>query len=266
MPYADLLYSVEDHVCRITLNKPEKLNALSWSTWAELEEAFRDADSDDDVRCVVLGGMGRAFCSGSDLTNRTPAEEWHPRPYEGRKLKYRTRFLGTEDIYNCTKPTIAAVQGVSSGAGFSLALACDIRIVREDARFSAIFTKRGIVADTGSTWYLPRLVGPERALEIFYTGRFVGAEEAVRIGLALEMASTENFEARVTELANAIAHGPSLAMEMDKRLVREAFTRDLASQIELEQFLQQSVTSGSDDQREGGMSFLEKREPQFKGR
>lgn len=266
MAFTDILYTVDDNVCRITLNKPEKLNALSWSTWAELEEAFATADADDEVRCIVLGGNGRAFSSGSDLTNRTPAEEWHPRPYSGRKLRYRTRFRGTEDIYNCTKPTIAAVQGISSGAGFSLALACDIRVLREDARFSAIFTKRGIVADTGSTWYLPRLVGPERALEIFYTGRWVHAEEAVRIGLALEMVATDGFEARVNELASAIAHGPSLATETDKRLVREAFDNDLKTHIELEQFLQQSITSGSEDQREGGMSFVEKREPQFKGR
>ncbi len=265
MALEDLLYSVDDNICRITLNKPEKLNAMTWSSWAELETCIDTAEADDDVRAIVITGLGRGFCAGTDLTDRRDPSTWSPRPHSGRKANYRSRFLGTAQVYHCTKPTIAAVNGVAVGAGFSLALACDIRIAREDARFSAIFAKRGIVADTGSTWFLPRLIGPERALEMLYTGRIVGAEEAVRIGLAMEMVSRDGFEARVTELATAIAHGPSLAVELDKQLVRDAFTRGLDEQIQMEQYLQ-GITTNSEDSAEGRMSFLEKREPQFKGR
>lgn len=264
MSFTDILYAVEDNVCRITINKPEKMNAATWSTWAEIESAIDLAERDDDVRCVVISGAGRSFCAGTDLTDRSGEANWSPRPLSGRKAKYKTRFLGPASVYHCTKPTIAAVNGAAVGAGFSLALAADIRIAREDARFAAIFTKRGISADTGTTWFLPRLVGSERALEMLYTGRIVGGEEAVKIGLASEMASKENFDARVSELALAIAHGPSLALELDKRLIRGAFDRDLDSQVEMEQYLQ-GITSGTEDSKEGRMSFLEKREPQFKG-
>lgn len=264
MSFEDILYSVEDNICRITLNKPEKMNAATWSTWAEIESAIALAEADDEARAIVITGAGRGFCAGTDLTDRRSEETWSPRPLQGRKLKYRTRFLGPAAVYHCTKPVIAAVNGAAVGAGFSLALAADIRIAREDARFAAIFTKRGISADTGTTWFLPRLVGPERALEMLYTGRIVGAEEAVRIGLASEMVSREDFEARVNQLAHQIAHGPSLALEIDKRLIREAFDHGLDEQVELEQFLQ-GITQGTEDAKEGRMSFLEKREPEFKG-
>lgn len=265
MTFEDILYTVEDNICRITLNKPEKMNAATWSTWAEIETAIQLAENDDEVRAIVITGTGRGFCAGTDLTDRRSEDTWSSRPLEGRKEKYKTRFLGPAAVYHCTKPVIAAVNGAAVGAGFSLALAADIRVCREDARFAAIFTKRGISADTGTTWFLPRLVGPERALEMLYTGRIVGAEEAVRIGLASEMVSREGFEARVNELANAVAQGPSLALEIDKRLIRETFDHDLDSHVELEQFLQ-GITTGTEDSMEGRMSFLEKREPQFKGR
>jgi len=265
MELRDILYSVDDGIARITLNKPDKLNALSWGTWAEIETTIATADADDAVKCVVITGEGRGFSAGTDLTGQGTEDEWSPRPHAGRPGRLRSRYLGTADVYNCTKPTIAAVNGVAVGAGFSLALACDIRIASENARFSAIFVKRAIVADTGSTWFLPRIVGPAKAMEMLYTGKMVGAQEALAIGLVNEVVPPDQLAERVTALATEIARGPSLAIELDKRLVREAASRSLEEQIELEQFLQ-GYTSTSEDAREGRQSFLEKREPVFKGR
>ena len=265
MDFEDIRYELVDNVARITLNRPEKMNALTWGSWAELEQAIALADNDDDVRCVLITGEGRGFSAGTDLTVTTTEDQWPKRPHVGRGGKVRSRYLGTSDVYNCSKPTIAAVNGASVGAGFSLALACDIRIASAAARFSAIFVKRAIVADTGCTWFLPRIVGQSRALEMLYTGRMVGADEALRMGLVNEVVPADQLMPRALALASDIAHGPSLAVELDKRLVQEAMDRDLESHTELEQFLQ-GYTHGTEDAKEGRMSFLEKREPVFRGR
>ncbi|MBK6561697.1 enoyl-CoA hydratase-related protein [Candidatus Amarobacter glycogenicus] len=265
MHYNDISYSLDHGIARITLNKPEKMNALSWGSWAELENAIAAADADDSVKVVLLTGAGRGFCAGTDLTTGTRESDWPDRPLGGRPGMMRSRYLGTANLYHCRKPTIAAVNGASVGAGFSLAMACDIRIASEAARFSAIFVKRAIVADTGCTWFLPRLVGVENALKLMYTGRIIDAAEALRIGLVSEVVPAEELASRATALAREIADGPSLAIELMKRLTHEGLTRGLDEQIEMEQFLQ-GITQSSEDAREGRLSFLEKREPVFKGR
>jgi len=265
MEFTDIRYEVADNIARLTLNKPDRLNALSWSTWAEIETAIEAANTDDAVKVVIITGEGRGFSAGTDLTDTRDPADWHPRPFQGREAKYRSRYLGTATVYNCTKPTIAAVNGVAVGAGFSLTMACDIRIASESARFSAIFVKRAIVADTGCTWFLPRLVGIERALEMMYTGRMVGAEEALRIGLVSEVVPADQLLERATALATDIARGPSLAVELNKRLTQQSFSRTLEEQIELEEYLQ-AITRDSEDAKEGRASFLEKRDPVFKGR
>ncbi|HNM77962.1 MAG TPA: enoyl-CoA hydratase-related protein [Tepidiformaceae bacterium] len=265
MHFNDILYSLDHGVARITLNKPEKLNALSWGSWAEIEHAITAADDDDDVKAVLITGAGRGFCAGTDLTTGTRESDWPDRPLAGRPGLMRSRYLGTAQVYHCRKPTIAAVNGASVGAGFSLAMACDIRIASEAARFSAIFVKRAIVADTGCTWFLPRLVGVENALKLMYTGRIIDAAEALRIGLVSEVVPADELDARASELAYEIASGPSVAIELMKRLTQEGMSRGLDEQIELEQFLQ-GYTHATEDAAEGRQSFLEKREPVFKGR
>ena len=265
MAYQDILYEVEDGIARLTLNKPEKLNAMSWSTWAEIESAIHAADNDDAAKVLVLTGAGRGFSAGTDLTSDLPEEDWSPRPFVGREDQMRSRYLGPAQLYRCSKPTIAAVNGVAVGAGLSLALAADIRIASEAARFSAIFVKRAIVADTGSTWFLPRLVGMENALKMLYTGRIVPAAEALEMGLVSEVVPADDLAARVTELATEIASGPSVAIELMKRLAHEAFDKSLEVQIEHEEYLQ-GITHRTEDVEEGRRSFLEKREPVFKGR
>ncbi len=264
MDFRDVTFEVRDNTAWITLNRPEKLNAATWSTWAEIETAIDLAEADDDIRCIVLTGAGRGFCAGTDLT-ADPTQSEFPRPVSGREALLRSRFLGPERVHRCRKPVIGAINGVAVGAGLSLALACDIRVAAASARFSAIFVKRGISPDTGVTWFLPRLVGNDRALEMLWTGRMVGAEEAVRLGLATESVADDQLRARATELAGSIAHGPSIAIEIAKRLVRESEGRDLVTQIEQEEYLQ-GATRGTEDAKEGRLSFLEKREPRFTGR
>lgn len=265
MHFRDILYSVHDGIARITLNKPEKLNALSWGSWAEIENALVMAEADDAVKVVVFTGAGRGFCAGTDLTTATREEDWPARPFTGRAGMMRSRYLATAQVYHCRKPTIAAVNGPCVGAGFSLAMACDIRIAAASARFSAIFVKRAIVADTGATWLLPRLVGTEWAYRLVYTGELIDAQKAREIGLVSEVVADEELPNAVNALAGSIARGPSVAIELMKRLVQEGATRGIDEQIELEQFLQQ-ITHQTEDAAEGRQSFLEKREPVFKGR
>lgn len=263
--YRDILYEVEDGIGQLTLNKPEKLNALSWSSWAEIEDAVKRAEDDDATRVIVITGAGRGFTAGTDLTTTLEADDWSARPFAGREAQMRSRYLANAQIYHCRKPTIAAVNGVAAGAGLSLALACDIRIASEAARFSAIFVKRAIVADTGATWFLPRIVGMENALKMLYTGKIVESDAALAMGLVSEVLPADEFADRVTQLATEIATGPSVAIELMKRLAHESLEKSLEVQIEHEQFLQQ-ITQATEDVQEGRQSFLEKRDPVFKGR
>ena len=265
MTFKDILYDVSDGIARMTLNRPEKMNALTWGSWAEIETALRMAEENDAAKVVVITGQGRGFSAGTDLTEQASEEQLAARPWQGRSGRMRTRHLATAQVYHCQKPTIAAVNGAAVGAGLSLALACDIRIAAEAARFSAIFVKRAIVADTGSTWFLPRTVGMEQALKMLYTGRMVGAKEAREIGLVSEVVATEELSTRVTELATEITRGPSVAIELIKRLAHESMSTPLEQQIQQEEYLQ-GITWKTEDVKEGRQSFVEKRDPVFKGR
>jgi 2-(1,2-epoxy-1,2-dihydrophenyl)acetyl-CoA isomerase len=263
--YRDLDCRTEGAVRWIVLDKADRLNAISWSTMAELESAVAEAERDDAVRVVVVTGKGRGFCSGMDLGERLPEAEWSPRPEEGRAGLSRSRHLFTARIYHCRKPVIAAVNGVAAGAGLSLALACDIRLASSAARFSAIFLARGTVADTGCTWHLPRVVGMEQAKRMLWTGRMVPAEEALAMGLVSEVVPADELDARATTVAEEIAAGPAVAIEMDKRLVHESLFTTLDQQIEREELAFRMIAKTADF-KEGSAAFYERREPRFEGR
>ncbi len=264
MEFQDILWEVdEDGVAHLTINRPEKLNAISLDTLAEVEQAIAGANDDDNVRCILITGAGRGFSSGTDLTARGGNRV--ERPFPGRNGITRSTMLWPAYLYNSNKPSVCAVNGVCVGAGFSFALAADIRIASTEARFSAIFVKRAIVPDSGASWLLPRRVGMEHALRMMYTGRMVGAEEAKEIGLVSEVASPDELMDRAGALAREIARGPSVAIEVSKKLVRESVHRNIEEQTELENFYQ-GFMQQTEDVKEGRLAFVEKREPNFQGR
>ncbi|HWO94060.1 MAG TPA: enoyl-CoA hydratase-related protein [Dehalococcoidia bacterium] len=259
MTYQDLLLEREDGIATITLNKPDKLNAMSWTTWRELRESVAECDADDDVKVIIVTGAGRGFSSGTDLTAASQDE------IPSRRETMRSGYLSAVSLIHSAKPTIAAVNGIAAGAGLSIALACDIRIGAASSRYSAIFVKRALSADFGCSYLLPRVVGMSNAMRLMYTGDIIDAQEALRIGLLSEVVPDEALIQRARELSLPIAHGPSIAIEATKRLVYRQIEAEIDAHVEYEEYLQR-LTHQSEDALEGRMSFLEKREPRFHGR
>jgi len=264
MEYRDILVERRDGVVTITLNRPERLNAMSWDSWGELVDAVRQAGKDDESKAIILTGAGRGFCSGTDLAAAAGQREAPPKDI-GRPQKLRSGFLATYDVVACQKPTIAAINGTTAGAGLSLALTCDIRIASETARFGTIFVRRGLSPDFGCSFFLPRIVGLSRALELMYTGEMLDAQEALRLGLVSRLTPPDRLLPVATELAQRIAKGPSLAIEVAKRLAYRSLLPELEEHLRMEEYWSR-VCQTSEDAQEGIRSFLEKREPQFRGR
>jgi 2-(1,2-epoxy-1,2-dihydrophenyl)acetyl-CoA isomerase len=264
MEYRDIIVKRQDGVVTITLNKPDRLNAMSWDSWAELVDALRHASGDDDAKAIIITGAGRGFCSGTDLAAAAVQREATPQEV-GRSKKLRSSYLVPYEVAACQKPTIAAINGTTAGAGFALALACDIRIASEAARFGTIFVRRGLSPDFGCTFFLPRIVGLSRALELMYTGEMFDAQEALRLGLVSRLAPPDEVLPAAMDLAGRIAKGPSLAIEVTKRLAYRDLLRDLEDQVHMEEYWSR-LCQTSEDAQEGIRSFLEKREPQFRGR
>ena len=262
MQYQDILYEVQNGAAFLTLNRPEKLNALTWHSWSEVAHAVEQADADDNVRVLVITGAGAGFCSGNDVTNigqRRQSEDGN------RSRQTRSRFSPVPDLMASQKPSIAAVNGVAAGSGLALCLACDIRIASTEACFIAAWSRRALVPDFGATFLLPRVIGMEQAMSMVYTGDPVGARTALEMGLVSKLADPSELMAHANGLAARIASGPPLAMEMTKRLMYRSWLRELNDQIWLEDGFQ-SICVRSEDFQEGVRSFLEKRSPQFKGR
>jgi len=264
MPYEDLtLEKRESGVALLTLNRPQRLNALRWQSWDEIEDAIERVASDEDARALVITGSGRGFCSGTDLG---AARALPDLPAVGRSERHRAPYSSTAKLIACPIPTIAAVNGVAAGAGLSLCLACDIRIAGEAARFSAIWSQRGLLADFGATYLLPRIVGMAKGLELMYTGDIIDANEALRIGLVSRVVAAEALMPTALALAERLAQGAPIALELVKRLAYRQWLAELEDQVRLEEHYQRSRTMDSDDAQEGLQAFKEKREPQFKGR
>ena len=257
-------YVVADNVATLTLNRPERRNALNFPAYAELETALRAASSDPDVRCVVVTGADPAFCSGDDVLEIMAA----PRPVETRPVQVAVRHQPTPAAMaalECEKPMIAAVNGAAVGWGMELALYADIRICSDKAKFAELFIKRGLVCDVGGFYRLPSIVGPAKAAELLFTGDVISAEEALRIGLVTEVAPHAALLERAYALAGRIAANPPLALRyMKQGLNRTAYgdPREIGGwAIEIIRALMKT-----EDHREGVASFMEKREPVFTGR
>ncbi len=268
MPYKLIKVDIEDEVATLTLNRPDKLNCLNAGILHEMSRAIGELNSDDGVKALILTGEGRAFCSGADLAAQPYGTDKN-QPGISR-AEHITPFVSfgwvVKHIEDFTKPVIAAVNGIAAGGGLSLALAADVRIASENAAFSAIFIKRGLVPDCGISYYLPRLVGVSKALELMWTGEKIDAGEAERIGMVNKVAPHEHLMKSANEFAQVLAKGPSLAIEMIKRMAYAGLKADsVITQMAVEDFMQQ-VCRESEDVREGVMGFLEKRPPNFKGK
>ena len=264
MAYTDIKVEKKGGVVLLTLNRPDRLNAVTWNSWREIEQVVQELKEDDEARVLVVTGSGRGFCSGTDLAAAMASGAKIPTA-TNRSERLRSRFLSVADIIACPKPSIAAVNGVAAGGGLSLSLACDVRIASQQARFSAIWSRRALVPDFGCSYLLPRIVGMSKALELMYSGQMVDAQEALAIGLVSQVVPAEELMPTAMALAERIAKGPAMAIELTKRLAYQSWQQELEAQTEYEEYLQRLCIE-SEDAQEGVRSFLEKREPDFKGR
>jgi 2-(1,2-epoxy-1,2-dihydrophenyl)acetyl-CoA isomerase len=245
----------------ITLNRPERLNAVNPELAVELPRAIDDAAHADDVRVVVITGAGRGFCSGLDLS--TP-----PKLPDATRAERLDKFAWVGhwvlSLLNCEKPLIAAVNGAAAGAGFGLALGCDIRLVAASAKMTAGYIRRALSPDAGVSYFLPRLVGASRATEILLSGRDIDANEAERIGLAALIIPDEEFTQRVAAYAAKLADGPPNAFALTKRLLASSLESSVESQLERELAYIKTCFASS-DVAEAMRAFSEKRPPKFSG-
>ncbi len=267
----ELLCSLDAHVATITLNRPDKRNALSDQLTPALRQTLLDLDTDPNVRCVVITGAGTAFCAGGDISgmaaNRTTSTDADaPRPSLDdaiRTLKHKQETL-TVRLHELSKPTIAALPGAAAGAGLSIALACDLRIAADTAFVTTAFANIGLSGDYGCSWLLTQLVGLARAKEMFYTARRVGAEEGKALGLFNEVVPLAELASRVAELAASIASGPPIAIRYMKENLNRATGADLRTCLAMEADRMVRCTR-TEDHREAVQAFLGKRPPEFKG-
>jgi 2-(1,2-epoxy-1,2-dihydrophenyl)acetyl-CoA isomerase len=251
-------WSLADGVGTITLDRPESLNALNATMRRELRSTLHAASRDDDVRCVVITGEGRGFCSGADL--RGGEDERH-----FRKVltdQYNPLISAIRDL---PKPVVAAVNGVAAGAGVSIALACDLVYASEEARFIQAFVRIGLVPDSGSTRTLVRTLGRHRAAELIFFGEPLSAAEAAAAGLVNRVFGATEFADGVREIARRLAAAPTAAIGLAKRSINEAEEADLATSLAYEAALQ-DIAGRTEDHAEGLAAFAEKRDPRFSGR
>ena len=255
-------------VAVLTLNRPESMNAMDAELLNTLVERGEAVANDPDVRCVVVTGNGRAFCAGGDIRGMA-ARPGSSAPSEGGLVSRSDVLRRQEEIsrllHEMPKPTIAAVNGAAAGAGLSVALACDLRIASEAARFTTAFAKVGFSGDFGGTWTMQRLVGPAKARELYFLSDVLSAQQAFDLGLVTRVVPADALMSETMALAAKLAAGPTAAFGRIKQNFAFGATNTLADTLTLE--AENMVASGrTDDHRNAAIAFLEKREPEFKGR
>ncbi|MCL4153367.1 UNVERIFIED_CONTAM: hypothetical protein GTU68_010887 [Idotea baltica] len=255
-----ILFKIENNVAFITLNRPEVFNSFNREMALRLQAVFDDCETNNEVRAIVLTGSGKAFCAGQDLKEVTEPDL---NPGFKKILEEHYNPIITR-IRAIKKPIIGAINGVAAGAGANIALACDVVIAHEKVSFIQAFSLIGLVPDSGGTYFLPRLIGFQKALALAMLGDKISAEEAERLGMIYKLIPLDSFQEETQKLALKLANMPTMALGKIKELFNQSMTNDLQAQLALESKLQIEAAQ-TDDYREGVAAFIEKRKPNFKG-
>ena len=258
-----LEFTRDDHAAIITLNRPERLNALSPELREALTDALAEAHQNDEVRVVILTGAGRGFCSGADLSGFSAGETV---PDQNEQLD-EFGWVGRQakSVYHLNKPVIGAINGVAAGAGMSLALSCDVRVGSENTRFKSVFIERNLSPDSGLSFFLPRVVGQSRAADIIYTSRAVDAEEAHRIGLLDRLVAQDQLLDTALEMAAQMAQWPPLALRSSKRVLQHNMEVGIEDALRYEMSGLTFAGRARNDAKESLAAFREKRKPTYTG-
>ncbi|MFD5413861.1 enoyl-CoA hydratase/isomerase family protein [Streptomyces nojiriensis] len=260
----EVLHRIENNVSWITLNRPEAMNAVTWDQRERVIALLAEASADPAVRAVVVTATGKGFCAGADLRGGPAAGGERVAGDVARMIRLGAQRLITA-VLDCEKPVLAAVNGTAAGIGAHLALACDLVIAAEPARFIEVFVRRGLVPDGGGAYLLPRLVGPQKAKELMFFGDAVPAAEAERLGLVNRVVAAEELEATARAWAERLAQGPTRALAMTKQLVNASLDGDRAASLAAEATAQE-INMTTADANEGVASFVERRTPKYLGR
>ncbi|WP_405992663.1 enoyl-CoA hydratase/isomerase family protein [Streptomyces sp. NBC_00986] len=259
----EIVYTISGRVAYVTLNRPEALNAITPGQRDRLIGLLTEASADPSVRAVVLTGTGRGFCAGADLRGGGASEDRIPGDV-ARVIRMGAQRL-IAAVLDCEKPVIAAVNGTAAGLGAHLALACDLVLAAESARFIEVFVRRGLVPDGGGAYLLPRLLGPQRAKELMFFGDAVSAADAERLGLVNRVVADEELEKTARDWAERLATGPTRALALTKQLVNASLDSDRTTAFAAEAAAQE-INMTTEDAREGVAAFVERRSPEYRGR
>jgi len=258
-----ILHATDNHVSWITLNRPETLNAITPDQRERLIQLFSDASADPAVRAVVLTGTGRGFCTGADLRGGGQSTGERIAGDVARVIRQGAQRL-IASVMDCEKPVIAAVNGTAAGLGAHLALACDLVLAAEQARFIEVFVRRALVPDGGGAYLLPRLIGPQRAKELMFFGDALTAPDAERLGLVNRVVPPEDLHKTAREWADRLATGPTRTLALTKQLINASLDSDRATAFAAEATAQE-INMGTADAAEGIASFVERRSPRYGG-
>jgi len=265
--YQTITYDVKDRIATVTLNRPERLNAINEQMGLDLISAIEAAQNDEDIRVFIITGAGRAFCSGADWTGDDSSLRLIG-SQSAEMFQRRLRPIVPKliiGLQNLHVPTIAMINGDTVGLGFDMAMSCDIKTVAENARMACIWVKRGLIPASGSLWMLPRLVGVARASDIIFSGRFVMADEAEKIGLVNLAAPLADLKEETLKLAQSYVDNPPIGIKLAKMVMYKGLAMDISAALEMS-IANQSIAFATEDHKEAIDAWREKREPIWKGK